>query len=109
MPNELTPKELRRECDPTSLMSCETTEAIPPLEGIIGQERAVKALKFVLEIKESGFNSYVAGPLGTGRTTAVKYFLEEIAKAKPVPSDGCYVNNFRNPYQPKAISYRLER
>ncbi|TET64790.1 ATP-binding protein [Candidatus Bathyarchaeota archaeon] len=103
MSNELTPKELRRECDPTSLMSCETTEGIPPLEGIIGQERAVKALKFGLEIKESGFNIYVAGPLGTGRTTAVKDFLEEIAKAKPVPSDWCYVNNFRNPHQPKAI------
>jgi len=101
--NELTPKELRRECDPTLLMSCETTEGIPPLEGIIGQERAVRALKFGLEIKESGFNIYVAGPSGTGRTTAVKDFLEEIAEAKPVPSDWCYVNNFRSPYQPKAI------
>jgi len=101
--NELNPKDLRKECDPKSLMSCETTEGIPPLEGIIGQERAVKALKFGLEIKESGFNIYVAGPSGTGRTTAVKDFLEEIAKDKPVPLDWCYVNNFRSPYQPKAI------
>jgi lon-related putative ATP-dependent protease len=104
MLNELTPKELRRECDPTSLMSCETTEELSPLDGILGQERAVRALKFGLEIKETGFNVYVAGPSGTGRTTAVRDFLEEIAKAKPEPSDWCYVNNFRSPYQPKAIS-----
>jgi lon-related putative ATP-dependent protease len=104
MSNELAPKELRRECDPTLLMSCETTEEISPLDGIIGQERAVRALRFGLEIKENGFNIYVAGPLGTGRTTAVKDFLEEIAKAKPVPPDWCYVNNFRSPYQPKAIT-----
>jgi len=101
--NELTPKELRRECDPKLLMSCETTEDISPLEGIIGQERAVRALKFGLEIKERGFNIYVAGSPGTGRTTAVKDFLEEMGKKKPTPSDWCYVNSFRNPYQPKAI------
>lgn len=103
VPNELTPKKLRRECDPTSVMSCENTEDISPLKGIIGQERAVRALKFGLEINESGFNIYVAGSPGTGRTTAVRDFLEEIAKKKPTPSDWCYVNDFRNPYQPKAI------
>jgi len=102
MVNELPVERLRRECDPT-LMCCETTEELTPLEGIIGQERAVRALKFGLDIKERGFNIYVAGLPGTGRSTAVKDFLEEIAKTKPVPPDWCYVNNFRNSYEPKAI------
>jgi len=102
MINELSFERLRRECDPR-LMRCETTEDLTPLEGIIGQERAVRALRFGLDIKERGFNIYVAGLPGTGRTTAVKDFLEEIAKTKPVPSDWCYVNNFRNSYEPKAI------
>jgi len=102
MPNELPFERLRKECD-TVLMSCETTEDLSPLEGIIGQERAVRALKFGLDIKERGFNIYVAGQSGTGRTTAVKDFLEEIAKSQPVPSDWCYVNNFGNSYEPNAI------
>ena len=60
-------------------------------------------LKFGLGIKERGFNIYVAGFPGTGRTTAVKNFIEEVARTQSVPSDWCYVNNFSNQYEPKAI------
>jgi lon-related putative ATP-dependent protease len=74
-----------------------------PIREIIGQERAVRALKFGLGIKYHGFNIYVAGYPGTGRKTAVKNFVEELAKGKPVPPDWCYVNNFSNQYEPKAI------
>jgi lon-related putative ATP-dependent protease len=74
-----------------------------PIREIIGQERAVRALKFGLGIKDHGFNIYVAGYPGTGRKTAVKNFVEELAKGKPVPPDWCYVNNFSNQYEPKAV------
>ncbi len=84
-------------------MQCESTKDLAPLQEIIGQERAVRALKFGLSIKERGFNIYVAGYPGTGRTSAVKNFLEETAKNQPVPSDYCYVNNFKDEYTPKAI------
>ncbi len=100
--NELPFEKLRRKVEPAG-MHCETTKDLTPLEGIIGQERAVRALKFGLDIKERGFNIYVAGLSGTGRKTAVKDFLQEIAKAKPVPSDWCYVNNFRDAYKPRAV------
>ena len=99
---ELSPEKLRSECDP-SLMDCETTKDLSPLKEIIGQERAVRALKFGIGIKDHGFNIYVAGLPGTGRTTAVKNFVEEIANSEPVPPDWCYVNNFSNQYEPKAI------
>jgi lon-related putative ATP-dependent protease len=102
MVNELSAEKLRREC-PRNLMRCETTQGLKPLKEIIGQERAVRALKFGLGIKERGFNVYVAGFPGTGRTTAVKNFLEELARAKPVPYDWCYINNFHNQYEPKAL------
>jgi lon-related putative ATP-dependent protease len=102
MVNELPAERLRKECDP-HFMRCETTQGLTPLQEIIGQERAVRALKFGLGIRERGFNIYVAGYPGTGRTTAVKNFLEEVARTRPVPSDWCYVNNFCNAYEPKAM------
>ncbi len=84
-------------------MRCESTEELVPSTEIIGQERAVRALKFGLGIKNHGFNMYVAGYSGTGRKTAVKSFVEARAKTMPVPSDWCYVNNFNNQYEPSAI------
>jgi lon-related putative ATP-dependent protease len=84
-------------------MHCESTKDLVPLSEIIGQERAVRALKFGLGIKNNGFNVYVAGNPGTGRKTAVKNFVEAQAKTQPVPPDWCYVNNFGNQYEPKAI------
>jgi lon-related putative ATP-dependent protease len=95
-------EKLRRECDP-SFMQCESTKDLVPAGEIIGQERAVRALKFGLGIKNHGFNMYVAGYPGTGRKTAVKNFVEAQAKVQPVPPDWCYVNNFANQYEPKAI------
>jgi lon-related putative ATP-dependent protease len=99
---ELPPESLRKICE-AKFIRCETTEDLVPTSEIIGQERAVRALKFGLGIKDHGFNIYVAGYPGTGRKTAVKNFVEEVARDKPVPPDWCYVNNFSNQYEPKAI------
>ena len=102
MIKELSPKNLKIDFDSKKL-NCNTTEELTPLEGIIGQDRAVKALKFGLNIEDDGFNIYVSGYSGTGRTTGVKEFVEELARSKPVPPDWCYVNNFKNSYEPNAI------
>ena len=102
MINKLPIEKLRKECDP-NFIKCESTQNLIPLSEIIGQERAVRALKFGLGIKDHGFNMYVAGYPGTGRKTTVKNFVEAQAKIQPVPPDWCYVNNFANPYEPKAI------
>jgi lon-related putative ATP-dependent protease len=98
----LSPEQLRRVFDPKEL-GCETTENLSLLQGIIGQERAVRALHFGLEIQAVGFNIYVAGLPGIGKMTAVQTFLEEIAQHKETPPDWCYVNNFADPDQPKAL------
>jgi lon-related putative ATP-dependent protease len=94
--------QLRRICDPSTL-SHTSSNQMQALETIVGQQRAVKALCFGLGIKDRGFNIYVSGLPGTGRTTAIRRFLEEIARDKPVPDGWCYVNNFRDPYRPKGL------
>ncbi len=102
MPEELTATQVRRKCDP-ALLSCNSTEDLVPKEGIIGQDRALSALNFGLNILKKGFNIYISGPSGTGRTTAIKSFLEAKAAKKEVPPDWCYVHNFKDSYCPRAL------
>lgn len=102
MVDQLSAERLRRTADPR-VLGCDTSAEMRPLEIIIGQERATRSLDFGLGIRELGFNIYAAGLHGTGRTTAVKRFLKEVAKEKPIPQDWCYVNNFREPYRPKGL------
>ena len=102
MPNELSADEVRKRCDP-SVFKCNSTEELKPQENIIGQDRAISALKFGLSIMKPGFNIYVSGLAGTGRTTAIKSFLEMLAAKKEPPPDWCYVHNFRDSYYPKAL------
>ncbi|MBE3594396.1 MAG: AAA family ATPase [Candidatus Carbobacillus altaicus] len=77
--------------------------AFQPLEGILGQERAVAALQFGLNIHAEGFHVFVVGQPGTGRTTAVKTYLENIARTLPVPDDIAYVYNFQDPQHPRSL------
>lgn len=81
-----------------------STKDLVCCQDIIGQQRAVEALKLGLEIKASGYNIFVTGPVGTGRTTTVRYLLETLEKSMETPPDKCYVNNFKNPDQPKLIT-----
>lgn len=108
MIRELAADALRRTFDP-ALLDCDTSEEATPLKAIIGQRRAVRALQFGLEIKSKGFNVFVAGQPGTGRTTAAERFLMELARDKPVPPDWCYVNNFRDPHRPEALQLPVGR
>jgi lon-related putative ATP-dependent protease len=102
MPKELTTEQVRQRCDP-ALFGCNSTEELEPIQGIIGQDRALSALKFGLNILKPGFNIYVAGSAGTGRTTAIKSFLETLAAKKESPSDWCYLHNFHDSYCPTAL------
>jgi len=70
---------------------------------IIGQERALKAIRLGLEMESLGYNIFVVGLVGTGRNTTIKCLLEEIDKAGKIPDDLCYANNFKDPDQPRCI------
>ena len=101
MVKELDAKQLRYTCDPSSF-SFQTTAELEPLDRIIGQERAIEALKLGLGIKDakSRYNIYVAGDPGTGKLSAVEHFLSRASAGEPQPPDLCHVYNFDNPYNP---------
>jgi predicted ATP-dependent protease len=95
-------EQLKRFVDPFQL-EFETTENVLPLQGIIGQERAVKATEFALRIKRSGYNLFMSGLTGTGKTRYVQSKLKEFAQNESTPEDICYVYNFKIPSQPICI------
>ncbi len=80
-----------------------TTADLEPAVEIIGQDRAVKAIRLGLAMKSHGYNLYVAGVNGTGRTATVQRLLEEFNVGGTVPDDICYVNNFKTPDQPRLL------
>ncbi len=90
-------------CDP-STFGFKTTAEVEPLEGTIGQERAISALEMGLEIEAPGFNVFVSGQLGTGRSSALRSYLDRIAPGRPNPPDWGYIHNFQEPTQPVPIS-----
>lgn len=100
--NELSYKELKMTCNPT-VFNFDTTEELDPIIEGIGQERGIKALEFGLKVDVKGYNLYLEGPSGVGKTMYTKNYLDTIAAKKKVPSDWCYVYNFDNPNQPVAI------
>lgn len=98
----LSAEQLRRRCDPEAF-SFSSTEDLPQLEGVIGQDRAMNALSFGVEIKSQGYHMYALGPIGTGKTTTIRKYLEKDAKERPVPDDWLYVNNFEDQDKPRAL------
>ena len=103
-PAELRYTQLKNVCSPDMLPFRSTAE-LQPLEGIIGQNRAVNAFDFGLAVKLGGYNIYMAGPSGTGKTTYAKRSTRKLAAKEPVPNDWCYVYHFQNPRKPLAISF----
>ena len=101
--NELGYKELKLTCDPKNF-SFETTDDLEPISTGIGQERGIKALEFGINVDINGYNVYVEGPYGVGKTAYVKNYLNIVSKKKKVPNDWCYLYNFDNPNEPVAIS-----
>ncbi|QQS48229.1 MAG: AAA family ATPase [Acidobacteriota bacterium] len=93
---------LYNRCDPDQF-DFETTAELPDLEGIIGQERALEAVRFGIGIRRRGYNMFVLGTPGAGRHTTIRHILEEKAASATTPSDWCYVNNFDRDQEPRYL------
>jgi len=100
--------ELRKYCD-KNIFKFKTTEELQPIEYLIGQDRALNAINFSLDIKVDGYNLYVSGIPGSGRTTSIRKIVEEKAKSEKTPDDLIYVYNFKNPDKPNLIKFPAGR
>ncbi len=99
---ELPVERLRRVCNP-SLFDFKSTAELPVLNKIIGQERAVRATAFGIDIESPGFHIFALGPAGTGKATMIKELLDRKSTDQPVPEDWCYVNNFDDTDKPRIL------
>jgi len=102
-PKTLNSKQVRPYCDPTQFTFSSTAE-LPDLPGIIGQDRATRALHFGMGVKGPGYNVFVLGPAGAGKATAVRQSLEQDAALAPPANDWIYLYNFEKEGQPNAVS-----
>lgn len=101
--NELSFKDLKMVCNP-DIFNFETTQEVENITTGIGQERGIKALEFGLQVDVKGYNLYLEGPSGVGKTMYTKNYLDKISKKQKVPNDWCYIYNFDNPNEPIAVS-----
>jgi len=100
---ELPPEKLRWRCDPARV-PCDTTEQAAPMEGIFGQERALRALRMGVEMTAPGYNVFVCGLAGTSRGGMILRMIEDIGPKGELAPDRCYVHNFKSPDRPRLLT-----
>jgi lon-related putative ATP-dependent protease len=98
----LQPSQLYQPCD-LEQFGFQTTAELEDLAEIIGQMRAMDAVRFGAGIRREGYNLFVLGPTGMGKRSMVRQVLEQRARDEQQPSDWCYINNFPQPHQPQAL------
>ena len=102
-PGPLAPEALRWRCDPAAF-DFETTASLEPAEGVVGQDGAVEALRFGLEIHAPGQNVFVRGLTGTGRSTLVQRLMKTVSPCCELAPDRCYVFNFQRSDHPRLLT-----
>ncbi|MGC2517652.1 MAG: AAA family ATPase [Burkholderiales bacterium] len=102
IPLPLQPQQLHHPCDPEQF-GFQTTADLDDLTEIIGQMRAMDAVRFGAGIRHEGYNLFVLGPPGIGKRSMVRQFLKKKAGDERQPTDWCYLNNFAQPHKPQAL------
>jgi lon-related putative ATP-dependent protease len=97
--------QLSRTCNcDEELAFCRTSLDVPRLEGVIGQDRAVRSMQFGLDMTAPGYNIFVVGAPGTGKSTYVQAIVNHVAAQGTVPDDWCYIHNFADKDNPLTVS-----
>lgn len=95
---------LRWKCNPR-IFNFATTSDLEPIEGIVGQEKALAAFRLGVKMKSPGYNIYIAGLSGTGKASTVKKILEAMDPDRSGVKDYAYVNNFNDPDAPRLLIF----
>ena len=101
--SKLLPQQLRLTIDPAGLGFSDTAELTAEPLPWIGQERAEKAARFGLSLDQPGYNLFVLGEVGSGRSSLIEAAMLEEAARRPAPPDLCYLHNFDAPERPVAL------
>ena len=80
-----------------------TTEELESLSDVLGQERALNALDFAIDVLHQGYNVFVMGPPGLSKHAIIKDVIQKIARDKETPSDLCYTHNFNQDHKPRML------
>ena len=102
--NELSYKELKDVCNPNVFKFEKINEVLDTTNLVYGQDRGIKALEFGVNVDLKGYNMYLEGPTGVGKTMYTKKFLQDRAAKEKTPNDWCYIYNFDDPNEPIAVS-----
>ena len=100
---ELAPTQLRWRCNPEAI-PFETTANAPLAEGVIGQDRAIRAIQMGLEVGAPGYNIFVVGLAGSSRGGLITRMIQELEPHTELAPDRCYVNNFKSPDRPRLLT-----
>jgi len=105
---EVPEHQLKTECDP-KVFNFKCTQELAPLREFIGQDRAIRGIEFGLSMKNRGYNIYVAGLSGTGKTSIVKTYVKRMVEKRQAqgdytPEDWCYLYNFADTDKPQVVS-----
>ncbi len=102
IPPALLSPQLYHSCDQEQFRF-QTTADLEDLTEVIGQMRAMDAIRFGTGIRHDGYNLFVLGPSGIGKNSVVRQYLEKKAGSEHKPDDWCYVNNFSQPHKPQVL------
>jgi len=100
---ELSYEQLNNYCNPDEF-DFEDTSELESLKDIIGQERAVRAMEFGVKVRMRGYNIYMSGSTGSGKTSYAQNYIKKLADKENVPDDWCYIYDFDKPTQPMAVN-----
>lgn len=86
------------------MLPSKSTKELAPIDEIVGQERAQKAVEFAMSIKEKGYNIYAIGQNGLGKRTMILRYLNRHQHDAKALYDWCYVANFEDIRTPKVLA-----